>query len=190
MLKESFDVFELVHVPREQNARACKTCQFGKGGQAEDSNSGSPEDTSNNHEQNGRNPARWHFGRDKEEESSIVNTGDDENAQNKQVSGCWSDSVACLPGRIRGNLDDSLPALLGRRRTLILPATRTWRNRFVALSVPSTWLRSLQNHPQNLLLNLQTWPAKHTDDASSGRLHSDDQVRPHNYQMRKLVVCV
>ena len=73
---------------------------------------------------------------------------------------------------------------------LILPATRTWRNRFVALSVPSTRLRSLQGHPQNLLLNLQTWPAKYTDGASSGRLHSDDQVSPQNHQMRKLVVCV
>ena len=73
---------------------------------------------------------------------------------------------------------------------MILPATRTWRNRFVALSVPSTRLCSLWNHPQNLLLNLQSWPAKHTDGASSGRLHSDDQVRPPNHQKRKLVVCV
>ena len=73
---------------------------------------------------------------------------------------------------------------------LILPATRTWRNRFVALSVPSTRLRSLQSQPQNLLLMLQTWPAKDTDGASSGRLHSDDQVRPQNHQMRKLAVCV
>ena len=48
--------------------------------------------------------------------------------------------------------------LLCRRveRGLILPATRTWRNRFVALSVPSTQLRFLLNHPQNLLLDLQT----------------------------------
>jgi len=73
---------------------------------------------------------------------------------------------------------------------LILPTTRTWRNRFVALSVPSTRLCSLQNHPQNLLLDLQVRPAKHTDDASSGRLHSDDQVRPQNHQWEKLVVCV
>jgi len=73
---------------------------------------------------------------------------------------------------------------------VILLATRTWRNCFVALSVPSTRLRSLQNHPQNLLLNLWTWPAKHTDGASSGRLHSDDQVRPQNHQMRKLAVCL
>jgi len=65
---------------------------------------------------------------------------------------------------------------------LILPATRTWRNRFIALSALSTRLRLLQNHPQNLLLMLQTWPAKHTDDASSGRLHSDDQVGPQNHQ--------
>ena len=36
-------------------------------------------------------------------------------------------------------------------RQMILPATRTWRNRLVALSVPSTRLRSLQGHPQNLL---------------------------------------
>jgi len=68
---------------------------------------------------------------------------------------------------------------------LILPTTRTWRNRFVALSVPSTRLCSLRNHPHNLLLDLQTWPAKHTDGASNGRLHSDDQVRPQNHQMRK-----
>ena len=65
---------------------------------------------------------------------------------------------------------------------LILPATRTWRNRFVALSALSTRLRLLQNHPQSLLLLLQTWPAKHTDGASSGRLHSDDQVSPQNHQ--------
>jgi len=39
---------------------------------------------------------------------------------------------------------------------VILPATRTWRNRFVALSALSTRLRLLQNHPQNLLLVLQT----------------------------------
>ena len=65
---------------------------------------------------------------------------------------------------------------------LILPATRTWRNRFVALSALSTRLRLLQAHPQNLLLLLRTWPAKHTDGASSGRLHSDDQVSPQNHQ--------
>jgi len=75
-------------------------------------------------------------------------------------------------------------------KVLILPTTRAWRNRFVALSVPSTQLCSLQNHPHNLLLDLQTRPAKHTDGASSGRLHSDDQVRSQNHQMRKLVVCV
>ena len=73
---------------------------------------------------------------------------------------------------------------------LILPATRTWRNRFVALSALSTRLRLLQNHPQNLLLDLQICPAKHTDSASGGRLHSDDQVSPQNHQIRKPVVCV
>jgi len=71
---------------------------------------------------------------------------------------------------------------LSWRRVLILSATRTWRNRFVALSALSTRLRLLQNHPQNLLLLLQTCPAKHTDGASSGRLHSDDQVSPQNHQ--------
>ena len=74
---------------------------------------------------------------------------------------------------------------------MILPATRTWRNRFVALSALSTRLRLLQNHPQNLLLLLQTWPAKHTDGASSGRLHSDDQVSPQNHRKSETSsVCV
>jgi len=62
---------------------------------------------------------------------------------------------------------------------LILPATQTWRNRFVALSALSSRLRLLKNHPLNFSLRcLQMWPAKHTDGASSGRLHSDDQVSP------------
>ena len=39
---------------------------------------------------------------------------------------------------------------------MIPPTTRSWRNRSVAHSVPSTRLRFLQNHPQNLLLDLQT----------------------------------
>ena len=34
----------------------------------------------------------------------------------------------------------------------------------------------------NLLRELQTQPAKHTDGASSGRLHSDAQVRSQNHQ--------
>jgi len=43
-----------------------------------------------------------------------------------------------------------------RQGLMILPATRTWMNRFVALFAPSTRLRLLQNHPQNLLLDLRT----------------------------------
>ena len=47
-------------------------------GPTEDSDSGNPEDTSNNHRQNGRDPARRHLRRD-EEESSIIDTEDGEN---------------------------------------------------------------------------------------------------------------
>ena len=38
---------------------------------------------------------------------------------------------------------------------------------------------SPEESPSELSLRcLQMWPAKHTDGASSGRLHSDDQVSP------------
>jgi len=40
-------------------------------------------------------------------------------------------------------------------KKVILPATQTGRNRFVALSAVSTRLRLLQNHPQDLLLVFQ-----------------------------------
>ena len=39
--------------------------------------------------------------------------------------------------------------------------------------------------PSEPSLGPQTRPAKHTDGASSSRLHSDDHVRPQNHQMRK-----
>ena len=98
-----------------------------------------------------------------------------------------SKSTSGVKVNIRRRLGEETPSagVAKRKRRqgkVILPATRTWRNRFVALSALSTRLRLLQDHPQNLLLMLQTWPAKHTDSASSGRLHSDDQVSPQNHQ--------
>ena len=47
-LKRSFVLFEVVHVPREQNARAdlLKLASSGKGGQTEDCHTGNFEDTS------------------------------------------------------------------------------------------------------------------------------------------------
>ena len=42
-----------------------------------------------------------------------------------------------------------------------------------------------QECSQNLLQELQTQPAKHTDGASSSRLHSDAQVRSQNHQQKK-----
>ena len=95
----------------------------------------------------------------------------------------WKDKHVSLASR--ATLINFVLSTIPLYYLLILPTTRTWRNRFVALSVPSMRLCSLQSHPQNLLLDLQSWPAKHTDGASSGRLHSDDQVRPQNHQMRK-----
>ena len=47
VLKSAFTVFELVHVPREQNARAdllAKLASSGKG-KAEDSDTGDPQNT-------------------------------------------------------------------------------------------------------------------------------------------------
>ena len=41
--------------------------------------------------------------------------------------------------------------LVIKEETQNLPTTRAWRNRFAALSAPSTRLSYLQNHPQNLL---------------------------------------
>ena len=52
ILRETFEAFELVHVPREQNGRAdfaSKARQFGQGGQTKDCYSGDLEDTSNCH---------------------------------------------------------------------------------------------------------------------------------------------
>ena len=58
----------------------------------------------------------------------------------------------------KGNVNEkgTQKRTLWKEEELILPATRTWRNRFVALFVPSTRLCFLQDHPQNLLLDLQT----------------------------------
>ena len=94
-----------------------KLCQFGQGGQTEDSNSGDPEDTSNHRRQYGPSPAGQHIGRN-EKESSVVNARDIENAQNKHVPGCWGDVVTGSPNRNRRNLDDTLPTLFGRWNTL------------------------------------------------------------------------
>jgi len=52
VLRETFEVFELAHLPREQNAQAdllAKLARSGKGGQTEDSHAGDSEDTSNCH---------------------------------------------------------------------------------------------------------------------------------------------
>ena len=70
ILKESFEVFELVHIPREQNARAdllAKLASSGKGGRQRTVI-----------QETLKAPRR------DEEESSVVNTGDGENTQNKQ----------------------------------------------------------------------------------------------------------
>ena len=48
---------------------------------------------------------------------------------------------------------------------VILPATRTWRNRFVALSALSTRLRLLQNHPPNFLSDVFKCDMQNTQTA-------------------------
>jgi len=48
-----------------------------------------------------------------EEESSFIDSGDVENAQNKCVPSCWGKVIASLPSRSRRNLDDTLPTPLG-----------------------------------------------------------------------------
>ncbi|XP_068474920.1 uncharacterized protein [Phaseolus vulgaris] len=52
ILRETFEVFELVHMPRKQNARVdllAKLASSGMGGQTKDSHPGDSEDTSNCH---------------------------------------------------------------------------------------------------------------------------------------------
>ena len=48
---------------------------------------------------------------------------------------------------------------------MILPATRTWTNRFVALSALSTRLRLLQNHPPNFLSDIFKCDLQNTQTA-------------------------
>ena len=48
---------------------------------------------------------------------------------------------------------------------MILPATRTWRNRFVALSAPSTRLRLLRNHSPNFLSDVFKCDLQNTQTA-------------------------
>ena len=48
---------------------------------------------------------------------------------------------------------------------LILPATQTWRNRFVALSAPSTRLRLLRNHSPNFLSDVFKCDLQNTQTA-------------------------
>ena len=64
----------------------------------------------------GRGPADQHIGRS-EEESSVVNARDVENAQDKHISGCWENVVSGSQSRNKRNLDDTLPTLFGRRNT-------------------------------------------------------------------------
>ena len=83
VLKESFKVFELVHVPREQNARAnllAKLASSGKGGRHLEP----PRAI----RQKSTRLAHWK-GREGR---------DSENTQNKQVPSCWGNSVTSLPG--------------------------------------------------------------------------------------------
>ena len=77
---------------------------------------------------------------------------------------------------------------------MILPATWTWVDRFVTLSALSSRLCLLKNHLLNSLSDVfKMWPAKYTDGASSGRLHSDDKVSstepPENWKLSENV-CV
>ena len=72
-----------------------------------------------------------------------------------------------------------------------MPATRTWRNRFVALSVPSTRLRSLQSHPQNLLSDVFKRDLQNTQTAPLAAVCTPTIKLVHRTtKMRKLVVCV
>jgi len=90
VLKESFEVFELVHVPREQNVGAdllAKLVSSGKGGRQRtviQETLKTPRTTTDN-------MAKFQHVSTSEgtEESLVFNTGDDENTQNKQVYGCW-----------------------------------------------------------------------------------------------------
>jgi len=49
----------------------------------------------------------------REEESSVTDSEDTENAQDKHISSAWGRIIAGLPGRRRRNLDDALQALPG-----------------------------------------------------------------------------
>ncbi|XP_068497711.1 uncharacterized protein [Phaseolus vulgaris] len=87
ILRETFEVFELVHVPREQNARAdllAKLASSGKGGRQRtviQETLRTPRTTTD------KSPADQHFGRG-EEELSVVDSGDIKNAQNKHIPSC------------------------------------------------------------------------------------------------------
>jgi len=115
ILKETFMVVTLVHVPREQNAQAkllAKLASSKKEGQIEDTYTGDPEDTSNHLKHQCGSPEDKHFRRC-EEKSLVVGSGNPENAQNKHIRVTRGRVNASLPSRRRRNLDDALPMLLG-----------------------------------------------------------------------------
>jgi len=96
ILRETFEVFELVHVPREQNARAdllAKLASSGKGGRQR---TVIQETLRTPRTATDKSPADQHFGRG-EEELSVVDSGDIKNAQNKHIPSCWGEVVAGLP---------------------------------------------------------------------------------------------
>ena len=81
---------------------------------------------------------------------------------------------------------------------MILPATRTWRNRFVALSALSTRLRLLQNHPPNFLSDIFKCDLQNTQTAPLAAVctptiklvqQNHQKLETSNVCVKKLALC-